>query len=89
MFNPKLKKIFSDRLFPYYRKGYDILFSTSNLVHPPFKICWLESYGHLAYIIWGRGGDWKMNLVLRGKGILEEKGVDKREGEMIVLSPKK
>ena len=67
-------------------KGHDILFSTSNLVHPPFKICWLESYGHLAYIIWGGGGNWKMDLVLGGKGIIEEKGVVKREGEMIVLS---
>ena len=81
MFNPKLKKIFSDRLFPYYRKGYDILFSTSNLVHPPFKICWLESYGHLAYIIWGGGGDWRMDLVLGGKWIRGER-VDKREGKL-------
>ena len=55
-------------------KGHDILFSTTNLVHPPFKICWLESYGHLAYIIWGGGGDWKMDLVLGGKGIKGERG---------------
>ena len=41
---------------------------------------------NLAYIIWGGGGNWKMDLVLGGKGIIEEKGVVKREGEMIVLS---
>ena len=50
------------------------MFSTSNLFHAPFKICWLESYGHLAYIIWGGGGDWKMDLVLGGKGIKGERG---------------
>ena len=34
----------------------------------------------------GWRGQWKMDLVLGGKGIIEEKGVVKREGEMIVLS---